>query len=98
MMSGKKFVLFISIFLLVVLAVAFYFFIGNKKDDGVPKFSDAKTPEQIRAELQAFEPDIASTKTPEQIQKELSGFKAPVSSTTTSKAQILEDLQNAKAQ
>ena len=96
MMSGKKFVLFISIFLLVVIAVVFYFFIGNKKDAGVPEFSDAKTPEQIREELMNFKPDIASTKTPVQIQKELSSFKAPISSTTTSKAQILEDLQNAK--
>ncbi|MDQ5954509.1 MAG: hypothetical protein QG583_437 [Patescibacteria group bacterium] len=96
MMSGKKFVLFISVFLLVVIAIVFYFFIGNKKDDGTPEFSDAKTPEQIRAELQAFEPDIASTKTPIQIQKELSSFKAPISSSTTSKTQILEDLQNAK--
>lgn len=95
MMSGKKFVLFISIFLLAVIAIVFYFFIGNK-NDGMQKLGDAKTPEQIRAELQAFVPDIASTKTPAQIQKELSSFKAPTSSNTTSKAQILEDLQNAK--
>ncbi len=95
-MSGKKFVLFISIFLLVVIAVIFYFFIGNKKGTEVPEISDAKTPEEIKEELQNFKPDLASTKTPIQIQKELSSFQAPTSNTTTSKAKILEDLQNAK--
>ena len=95
-MSGKKFVLFISIFLLVVIAIVLYFFIGTKKGNVVPEFSEAKTPEQIREELMNFKPDVASTKTPLQIQKELSSFKAPISSTTTSKNQILEDLQNAK--